>query len=102
LCLLLGSNSGNRMNYIHTAQSKIEQSYGAAIQASPVFETAAWGKSEQPDFLNQVIMVWCGDAPLDILQNIKNIETETGRTASEKWGQREIDIDILLYGDTVL
>jgi len=72
------------------------------ISASPIYETEPWGYTEQARFLNQVISAETGLPPEELLAYIKNIEKNVGRTPTFRNGPREIDIDILLYGDLIL
>ncbi|MGZ3821394.1 MAG: 2-amino-4-hydroxy-6-hydroxymethyldihydropteridine diphosphokinase, partial [Mucilaginibacter sp.] len=60
-------------------------------------ETQSWGKSDAPDYLNQVILIETELSPQSILKKILAIETTLGRRREEKWGSRIIDIDILFY-----
>jgi 2-amino-4-hydroxy-6-hydroxymethyldihydropteridine diphosphokinase len=69
---------------------------------SGLYLTRAWGYNEQPDFVNAVCRIDTHLAPAALLSQLKGIETCLGRSAGFKWGPREIDLDILLYGDEVL
>jgi 2-amino-4-hydroxy-6-hydroxymethyldihydropteridine diphosphokinase len=72
------------------------------VRASRVQETEPVGIRDQPQFLNQVLEVETSLEPRPLLDTIKSIERQLGRTARERWGPREIDIDILRYdGRTV-
>jgi len=64
-----------------------------------VLETEPFGVREQPFFLNQVLEVEWAGAPRELLEAAKAVEVVVGRTASYRWGPREIDVDILLFGD---
>ena len=69
------------------------------MRQSRVIETAPWGVTDQPRFLNQVIEVeWPGTA-LQLLRAAKEVELEGGRAPTRRWGPRVIDVDILLFGD---
>lgn len=69
---------------------------------SPFFKTKAWGKTDQPDFLNAVVKIETESAAPELLHFILNTEQEMGRMRLEKWGPRTIDIDILFFGNSVL
>jgi 2-amino-4-hydroxy-6-hydroxymethyldihydropteridine diphosphokinase len=69
---------------------------------SPVYETAPWGKTDQPDFLNICLQAATLLDPQSLLDACKTAETKLGRTPSEHWGPRLIDIDIIFYNDLVL
>ena len=102
LHLLLGGNLGDRSSFLTEARQYIAARVGKITQHSKLYETAAWGKTDQPAFLNQVLEVKTHLAPDQVLQEINNIEKELGRVRLEHWGARVIDIDILFYDDVVL
>jgi 2-amino-4-hydroxy-6-hydroxymethyldihydropteridine diphosphokinase len=95
--LLLGSNMGNSLQFLSDARTHIENEIGAISASSSIYQTAAWGKTDQPDFMNQVVEVSCNLAPEEVLQTILAIEKKLGRERTEKWAARTIDIDILFY-----
>ncbi len=100
--LLLGSNEGDRKGWLVKAMDLISELCGNIINKSSIYQTAAWGITTQPDFLNMVIMVQTTQAPEDLLHTILNIETAMGRHRTIKWGPRIIDIDILFFNDITL
>ncbi len=100
--LLLGSNQGNRIKHLNDATDKINQLIGSVKKKSSIYQTAAWGKTDQPDFLNQVLMVNSSFEPQQVLKIIHSIELEMGRKRTAKWGERTIDIDILYAYELVL
>jgi len=100
--LLLGSNLGNRAQYLGDAVMLIEKKVGHITAKSAIYETAAWGKTDQPGFLNMAIEVDTKLSPLDLLHEVLAIEQLLGRTRDDKWGARLIDIDVILYGDEVI
>lgn len=99
--LLLGSNLGNRLKHLQTAGEKVAKLAGKVIRHSAVYETASWGKEDQPAFLNQALEIETKLKPLDLLDILKGIEVEMGRKQVERWGARIIDIDILLMDSNV-
>jgi 2-amino-4-hydroxy-6-hydroxymethyldihydropteridine diphosphokinase len=100
--LLLGSNLGNRKLFMQKAIAMVESEIAPVVKASSVYETQSWGKTNAPDYLNQVIQLQT-DLPAGvILQKILEIELALGRKREEKWGSRTIDIDILFYGDELI
>jgi 2-amino-4-hydroxy-6-hydroxymethyldihydropteridine diphosphokinase len=100
--LLLGTNLGDRKKNLATACVAVEDSIGTIVNRSAVYETEPWGKREQPEFLNQALRVETDlSAPL-LLEKVLAIEKKMGRTREERWGERTMDIDILLYGDEVI
>ena len=100
--LLLGSNLGDRELFLRMALRLIEGDIAPIAKVSSVYETQSWGKTDEPDYLNQVIMLKTDLPAQEVLRKILAIEQEMGREREEKWGSRTIDIDILLYGDTVI
>ncbi|MBF9255427.1 2-amino-4-hydroxy-6-hydroxymethyldihydropteridine diphosphokinase [Pontibacter sp. 172403-2] len=102
LYLLLGGNLGDRILYLQQARASIAAQVGQITRSSKLYETAAWGKTDQPAFLNQVLEVQTALTPEQVLQSINAIEQELGRVRQEHWGARVIDIDIMFYDDLVL
>jgi 2-amino-4-hydroxy-6-hydroxymethyldihydropteridine diphosphokinase len=100
--LLLGSNLGDRMYYLEQAIKLIEQRVGEIANKSSLYETAAWGKTDQPAFLNIALAVNTTLAAIPLLKEVLDIEVVLGRVRHEKWGARLIDIDIILYGNEVV
>ena len=76
--------------------------FATVVRCSSVYATEAWGKTDQPQFLNQVIEVDTKLDPHALLDKILATEKILGRSRKERWGPRTIDIDILLYGNHVL
>ncbi|MDR1133153.1 MAG: 2-amino-4-hydroxy-6-hydroxymethyldihydropteridine diphosphokinase [Synergistaceae bacterium] len=98
-CLLsLGSNVGDRLANIRAAVALLGKSNRVTAK-SGVYETPPWGIETQPRFLNCCAAIETDKSPLELLRGLKEIERELGRAARGKWEEREIDIDILTYGD---
>lgn len=98
--IALGSNLGDRANWLQQAREKLNESYEVQIiHASPLYETAPVGKIDQPAFLNQAVEIRTGLAPEDLLTRLLQIELEMGRERHERWGPRNIDLDLLAYGE---
>ena len=100
--LLLGSNLGNRELLLENAIKMIEREIGEVFAKSSVYETAAWGKTDQPNFLNLALGVQTSLTPIKLLNSIMAIENKLGRIREEKWGARLIDIDVILFGNEVV
>jgi 2-amino-4-hydroxy-6-hydroxymethyldihydropteridine diphosphokinase len=100
--LLLGSNLGDRRTLLSEAIKHIETGVGPVLRASSVYETQSWGKTDAPDYLNQVLLLQTKMTAYQVLKKILAIELSMGRMREEKWGSRTIDIDILFYGDAVI
>ena len=96
----LGSNIGDRLGNLRSALRMLSEIPEVrVVTVSSIYETDPVGPEDQPDFLNAVIEI---DTTFDVRQLfdvVKHIETEAGRKPTYKWGPREIDLDLLLYGD---
>jgi 2-amino-4-hydroxy-6-hydroxymethyldihydropteridine diphosphokinase len=100
--LLLGSNMGNRQQKMLQAIKHIERLIGKVIRQSNLYQTAAWGKTNQPDFLNQVIVVETNLSATETMQTILAIEEKLGRIRTVKNASRTIDIDILFFNKEII
>jgi len=100
--LLIGCNEGNRTEHMNTAKEMIADKIGIITRCSKMYETAAWGKHDQPDFLNQVLLVETQLAAPICLQEILLIETRMGRVRTKKNDPRIIDIDILFFNNEII
>ncbi len=98
----LGSNLGDRLKNINDAVEKLK-TLGSVVSVSKIYETKPWGGVEQPDFLNACVKLERKNfiEPLELLKIIKNFEIELGRVPSVRWGERKIDIDILLIDEII-
>lgn len=99
--LLLGSNEGDRMLWLTQCLQQLENC-GIVSKRSHIYQTAAWGLEEQPDFLNMAVEIQTTLSPTELLKNIQQIEANLGRQRTLKWGQRTLDIDILFYNDEII
>jgi 2-amino-4-hydroxy-6-hydroxymethyldihydropteridine diphosphokinase len=98
----LGSNLGDRAENLRKALHAIELNVGTIIKQSSVYETKPWGKNNQPDFFNQVVLVHSEKSPENCLLTLSAIEEEMGRKRTEKWGERIIDLDLLYVNDSII
>ena len=78
--ILLGSNLGDRAAFLEEAKRHLFSKFGTPDQSSAIYESGAWGKTEQSDYLNQVIGFYSTINPVDILKELLAIELEMGRT----------------------
>ena len=99
--LALGSNIGNRQENINQAIRFLSKEI-TDIKQAPIYESKAVGYEDQPDFLNTVISGYTDLSPEELLNFVKKVEKQTGRIKRFRWGPREIDIDILFYGNLVI
>lgn len=100
--LLTGGNLGHPQAVLQAAKEAIALQCGAVVTASSVYRTAAWGKEDQPDFLNQVLLVHTPLSAFELLQRVQQIELKAGRQRVEKYGPRLLDIDILLFNNDII
>ena len=96
----LGSNCGDRIRYLKTAVQKIKSHpLISVLNHSSIYETSPFGKTNQADYLNCAIEILTVMSLAELFVFVKDTETAIGRKKRERWGPREIDIDILLFGD---
>jgi 2-amino-4-hydroxy-6-hydroxymethyldihydropteridine diphosphokinase len=100
--LLLGSNMGNSKQQLTKAVKKIKKKIGTVNRLSSLYSTAAWGNTNQPDFLNQVIVATTKLTAAQTIQTILIIEKEMGRIRTKKNAPRIIDIDILFFNKEII
>jgi 2-amino-4-hydroxy-6-hydroxymethyldihydropteridine diphosphokinase len=99
----LGSNLGDRAANLWEAVRKLGTLADTQVLGvSSLFETEPVGPVVQPNFLNAAVRIHTLRSPLDLLHDLKRLETALGRAASERWGPRVIDLDILVYGQDTL
>ncbi|MDF2630818.1 MAG: 2-amino-4-hydroxy-6-hydroxymethyldihydropteridine pyrophosphokinae [Symbiobacteriaceae bacterium] len=97
--LSLGSNLGDRLGYLAEAIRRLGAPHTRVTQVSSIYETAPWGKTDQPSFLNMAAAVETDLTPDELLRHILSVEQVLGRVRTVRWGPRTVDIDMLLYGD---
>jgi 2-amino-4-hydroxy-6-hydroxymethyldihydropteridine diphosphokinase len=100
--LLIGGNLGDRLGFMAAAREKMQQKGIEILRRSSVYETAAWGNTNQPSFLNQVLEITTSFSPEDLLTELLSIEQSLGRIRAEKNGARTIDIDILYFESEII
>jgi 2-amino-4-hydroxy-6-hydroxymethyldihydropteridine diphosphokinase len=99
--ILTGGNQGDRLQNLSTALAAIG-SLGKILAVSGIYETAAWGKTDQPDFLNQVVQLETSLSAEELMDALLDIESRMGRQRKEKYDPRTIDLDILYYNDDII
>ena len=100
--LLIGGNMGDRVASMKEAVEQIGKRCGQILHQSGLYETAAWGNTDQPDFLNQAIQIQTGSGPHDLLKTILSIEKNMGRFRNIPLGPRIIDIDIVFFDNQII
>ncbi len=100
--IALGSNLGDRKENLRRAQEQIAAPDLRVLRVSSIYETAPRDVEDQPWFLNQAIECETELFPRQLLARLQKIEKAMGRKRRMAKGPREIDLDILLYGDAVV
>lgn len=100
--LLIGGNLGVRQENLAKARTFIEDELGKIIKASSIYETASWGITDQPPFLNQALLIKTKFSAEKTLSLIFSIEKKMGRVRTRKNASRIIDIDILFFNDEII
>ena len=99
--LLIGGNLGNRKENLSKAVSLINEQCGSLTRSSSIYETEAWGNTDQPSFLNQALEISTSLSAQQLMRKVLRIEEEMGRVRKVKLGPRIIDIDILLFENQI-
>lgn len=98
----LGSNLGDRLGFLHSSLEKLETKGIRVVSCSSVYETEPLLVRDQPRFLNQVCEVASSLSPRGLLHLCLEVETILGRHRTIPKGPREIDLDILFFGDRLI
>lgn len=99
----LGSNIGDRKSYLLKSIEKLKNHPKIKIQKlSSIYETKPLGKTNQRNFLNMVVEGRTSLSPQELMAYTQSVENSLGRIRKEKWGPRRIDIDILLYNNSII
>ncbi len=99
-----GSNKGDRVRTLSSAVKNLMMIDGVKVtEVSSLYETEPWGRKDRPYFQNCVIEIHTNLEPVKLLDTLKKMEGEFGRLFNtEKWSARELDLDILIYGETTI
>lgn len=98
----IGGNEGNRAHFLAKTRERIAERIGHIEKCSSIYQTAAWGETNQKDFYNQVLFIKTKYTAQESMNLCLEIEKELGRERKQKWGSRTIDIDILFYGRAII
>lgn len=99
----LGSNLGDSIATLHAAIDALSRLPGTRLsRASRLYRSPAWGHTDQADFVNAVALLDTELAPRALLDGMLAIERAFGRERRERWGPRILDLDLLLYGDSIV
>ena len=98
----LGSNLGDKEANLRRALELLIERGVEIVKTSTFISTEPYGVTDQPQFLNGVCEVRTSLEPLELLHTLLDIEQEMGRVRLRHWGERNIDLDLLLYEDVVM
>ncbi|WP_334178717.1 2-amino-4-hydroxy-6-hydroxymethyldihydropteridine diphosphokinase [Pseudoxanthomonas sp.] len=104
-CVGLGANLGDAAGTLRQAIDALGSRDGVAMRGvSRFYRTPAWGREDQPDFINAVVLIETTLPASKLLAQLLAIEADFGRHRAdgERWGPRTLDLDLLLYGDAVI
>ena len=87
-----GSNMGDARAHLRAV---VDEFAGEVVAKSSLYATAPWGKTDQPDFLNQGLIVEVDQTPRELLVRCQRLEEEADRVRVERWGPRTLDVDIV-------
>lgn len=99
--LALGSNIEPRKTFLLDALHCLTD-LGYLVAVAPLYESLPYGEPHQSNFLNTAVRMECDLSPHELLRKLKQIEQRLGRQGRYRWGPREIDLDVIFYGDLVL
>lgn len=100
--LVIGTNMGNREENLRTAITLIETNCGVILKKSSLYETEAWGNTNQPAFLNQALELRTNLSAKKLMKQLLHLERIMGRIRTEKMGPRIIDLDIILMDEEII
>jgi len=101
--LLMGSNIGDSADMLRQASAHISGKAGRIIQKSAIYFSEPWGYESKNSYFNQCLEIETSLLPQVLLENLLEIERQMGRERNYMgYADREMDIDILLYGDEII
>ena len=98
----LGSNLGDRKEYLSMAYNQLRSEAVREFRASSIYESEPLLNMPQPKYFNMVVCGLTVLSPQELIKKCQQIEISSGRIRRERWGSREIDIDILSYGNRII
>jgi len=99
----LGTNMGARVEYLHGACQILSENESISItKKSKIYETKAWGYTDQADFLNMCLEIETTLDTYELLEVCQEVEKKLNRERIIRWGPRTIDVDILFFNDIIL
>lgn len=100
--IALGTNLGDKEANFYKAVSLLKEHGIKIIKLSAFYDTKPYGVTDQPDFLNAVAQIDTKLTAPELLKVMLEIELEMGRVRLRRWGERIIDLDLLLYGNNII
>lgn len=100
--IAIGTNMGDREQYIENGIAAIRERVGTILARSSTLQTPPYGVTDQPDFLNLAVLVDTELEPEALLRVLHEIEKEQHRKRLRHWGPRTLDLDIIYYEDRVV
>jgi len=100
--LLIGGNMGDRLANLEMAKLAIQKEIGPILISSSIYETAAWGKEDQPAFFNQALIIETNLIANDLMMALLAVEKNMGRIRQAPLGPRTIDLDIIFFNDQII
>jgi 2-amino-4-hydroxy-6-hydroxymethyldihydropteridine diphosphokinase len=99
--IAVGANLGDRLQSFKSASTFLESISGTPVEKASIWESEPVGPAKYP-FLNSAVKITTDSAPKVLLKKLKSFEKEAGRTQTERWGPRVLDLDIIRYGNLVI
>ena len=99
--IMLGSNMQDPIQQLDLAILKM-QTLGKIVATSSLYKTAAWGNTNQNDFINQALILECNLPAEELMRALLDVELSMGRQRISKWAERSIDIDIIFYDNIIM
>lgn len=100
--LLIGGNMGDRLANLEMAKLAIQKEIGPILINSSIYETAAWGKEDQPAFFNQALIIETNLIANNLMMTLLAVEKNMGRIRQQPLGPRTIDLDIIFFNDQII
>ncbi|MCW9698252.1 MULTISPECIES: 2-amino-4-hydroxy-6-hydroxymethyldihydropteridine diphosphokinase [unclassified Avibacterium] len=101
--IALGSNLATPVQQLENALHALGQlPHSQLMRVSHFYQSKPLGPQDQPDYVNAVACLATALSPLALLDELQRIEQEQGRVRLRRWGERTLDLDILLYGDDII
>ena len=94
----LGGNVGDRRDFMKRAVEALSEDGIRVLSRSSLYDSEPEGPADQEPYLNAAVEAQTSLVPLELLRHVKDIERRLGRVERGRWAEREIDLDILLYG----